>query len=83
MIYGNDGELSSDILFHLAVTYNATGEGRDTLYGRNFWIPINEAIRNEKSKRYTIQPLVTLLRKLKKVSASKIPLFYTEDVHID
>lgn len=74
-------DYDSDILYHFAVCASPKGTLIETVFGTNSWVPIDEAIKNERKKNIVIRPLVTLLKQLKVKPISKIVFSYKEDVH--
>ncbi len=80
MMYKN-GELFSDVLFPIAYASKFCGELiSETEFGKNMWVPIDQAIKNESGDFDTIQSLKEILKCLKQNRLDKKPFFYKETV---
>lgn len=80
MRYKSDGELFTDILFHVCFTENFEGELKNkTEFGENFWLDLNSSIKAENKSVMGSLELVKILKLLKKVDYKDIPNFYVEE----
>lgn len=82
MFYAND-TLFSDVLFSICYARLATGELHDTEYGRNFWVPIDQAIKNEQNPHGSIAAIGTVLEAIRDNRIDTLPFFYQETVQYD
>lgn len=74
------GELFSDVIFPIAYSDECEGELlENTEYGKNMWVDIDEAIKNESTEFDSIKCLVKVLKSIKDGSIMKMPQFYDED----
>ncbi|MEN9649591.1 MAG: hypothetical protein RL094_558 [Candidatus Parcubacteria bacterium] len=74
-------ELFSDVLFPVA--YATTSSGtliRESDYGENFWVPIDEAIQNESDPFDSIAAITTVLKAIKDGKIDSLPYFFTEQI---
>ncbi len=79
-----DDALFSDVLFPIAYSDDATGGLRgETEFGENFWVPIDEAIKNESVEFDSITSIVDVLRAVKNDSISAMRFFYNEQTQKD
>jgi 8-oxo-dGTP pyrophosphatase MutT (NUDIX family) len=75
------GQLFSDILFPITYTDQYSGElKQETEYGRNFWVSIDEAIKNESGEFDSLCKVKDVLKAVKNGSIEKLPFFYQEDI---
>jgi hypothetical protein len=74
------GELFSDILFPIAYADECSGEVKNTEYGDNMWVPIDEAITNDSAQFDSIKGIITVLEAIKAKKIKKLPFFFTEEV---
>lgn len=72
------GELFSDVIFPICYADNYTGELTSTEYGENFWVPIDQAIKNATRPFDNIASIITCLEALRDESLDSLPLFYNE-----
>jgi len=79
MLYKNN-ELFSDVLFPIAYANSSAGELQDTAFGKNMWVSINQAIKNESDPNDSIQSLIPVLKAIKKGTLNKLPFFYNETI---
>ncbi|MES2630547.1 MAG: NUDIX hydrolase [Patescibacteria group bacterium] len=75
-----DGELFSDILFPICYADSHSGELASTEFGENFWVPIDEAIKNADRPFDNIASIVDVLTAIKNGTIRSIPLFYNETI---
>ena len=83
IMYQN-GELFSDVMFPIA--YSDSSAGRlieDSKFGHNFWVPINEAIKNDTVPFDTIKSITKVLKAVKKGAVNKMPFFFEEVIQIN
>ncbi len=74
-------ELFSDVLFPIAYTDEYSGELiADTEYGHNMWVPIDQAIANERAEFDSIKKLPDVLMAIRDNKISTLPFFCDEDV---
>ncbi|MDA8611409.1 NUDIX hydrolase [Candidatus Pacebacteria bacterium] len=80
-----DGELFSDVLFPIAYSDNVTGGEliKETDFGENFWVDIDQAIKNDEPKFDSIYSISKVLKAVKDNTINNLELFYEEDVHVD
>lgn len=79
-----DGELFSDVMFPLAHADAHSGElVAENEFGRNMWVPIDEAIRNDTAEFDSIPGIVRTLKAIKKGEIKKLPFFFEETVQSD
>ncbi len=77
MRYRND-ELFSDVLFPICYASESKGEPQSTEYGRNFWVPIAEAIAHEQDPHDSIAAIHDVLVAVRDGILETMPLFYSE-----
>ncbi len=82
MLY-KDGELFSDIIFPIAYSDEYEGEARDTGFGENKWVSIDEAIKNDSAEYDSIKGIVKVLEAVKEGSVFRIPFFFEETIQSD
>jgi NUDIX domain len=73
------GALFSDIIFPIAYADHAEGELIDTEFGRNLWVSIEDAIKNESSEFDSIKMIPHVLKAIQNGTIAKLPFFYEED----
>lgn len=78
-----NGELFSDVLFPICYASLVTGELHDTEYGRNFWVSISQAIKNEQSPYDSIAAITTALKAIRDGRIDALPFFYQETLQHD
>ena len=78
MMYVGDA-LFSDILFPIAYADHSEGKLIDTEFGRNLWVSIEDAIKNESSEFDSIKMIPYVLKAIKNGSIAILPFFYEED----
>jgi 8-oxo-dGTP pyrophosphatase MutT (NUDIX family) len=82
-LYKND-KLFSDVLF--PICYADTHEGdvtEITEFGRNYWAPIAQAIKNETRPFDNIPAIIKVLTTVQDGTIENMPLFYDETVQKD
>ncbi len=79
--YDTQGVLFEDILFHICIGFDPTGELiEETEYGINFWTTIDEAIKCEEKNKGKSKGNVDILKELKKdIGIYKDKIFFIED----
>lgn len=77
MLYST-GALFSDILFPITYADSYSGELKDTTFGNNVWVPIDQAIQNESSKSDSIKSISVVLERVKNGSIETMPTFFRE-----
>ncbi|MEN9604763.1 MAG: hypothetical protein RJB39_448 [Candidatus Parcubacteria bacterium] len=78
------GELFSDLVFPIAYTDKFSGELiKDTDFGHNMWVPIDQAIKNESAKFDSITSIKTVLKAIKTGTIKKLPHFFHENIQSD
>lgn len=76
-----DKKLFSDVIFPITYTDTFSGELEvETSFGRNFWVDIDEAIKNESTEFDSLCKIVDVLKAVKNGSIAQLPLFYEEDI---
>ena len=78
-----DGELFSDLMFPFAYTDVYSGELIDTNFGKNMWVPINTAIKNESAKFDSLQCLPKILKAIKEGKIKNLPFIFEENIQCD
>lgn len=73
-----DGELFSDVFFPVYYTTKFTGKLRDTDFGENMWVDIDQAIKNESAEYDSLEGLRITLRAIKDGKIDTLPYFYIE-----
>lgn len=81
-LYKSD-ELFSDVLFPICYADNSEGEPISTEYGENFWVPIDQAIKNADRPFDNIAAVVTSLKAINDGTIDMLPHFYTETTQKD
>lgn len=75
------GELFSDVIFPIAYADECYGDLiKETEYGHNMWVDIDEAIKNESAEFDSIRMLADVLRTVKDGTILNMPFFYDEDI---
>lgn len=83
MMY-REGELFSDLLFPIAYADSSSGDLIDVSgFGKNFWVPIDTAIKNDTGDFDTIRSIPRVLKAIKAGKINKLPFFFTEEVQSD
>lgn len=83
MMY-KDGELFSDLLFPIAYADSSSGDLIDVSgFGKNFWVPIDIAIKNDTGDFDTIRAIPRVLKAIKTGKIKTLPFFLTEEVQSD
>lgn len=77
IMYVNN-ELFSDVMFPIAYANESTGELHDTEFGKNMWMPINQAIKNEQDPFDSISMISKVLKHIKDGTLDALPVFYEE-----
>ena len=72
-------KLFSHILFPIAYSDHPEGTVIDTEFGKNLWVPIDEAIHNDSADFDSITMIAYVLKAIKAGSITKLPFFYKED----
>ncbi len=77
------GELFSDVLFPICYADEYKGELLSTEFGDNFWVPINDAIKNTNRPYDSIEAIKTCLEAIRDNEIDNLPLFYNETTQDD
>lgn len=78
------GELFSDVMFPIAYSDECDGELLEkTEFGKNKWVPIDEAIKNESVEFDSIKGIVTVLEAIRLGNMQKLPFFFEEEIQND
>jgi 8-oxo-dGTP pyrophosphatase MutT (NUDIX family) len=77
------GELFSDILFPIAYSDSVSGELIDTEFGKNMWVPIDQAIKNESLEFDSIVSIVHVLQAIQDGAICSLPFFFKENIQSD
>jgi hypothetical protein len=73
-------KLFSDIFFPIGFASESEGELIvESGYGKNLWVPIADAIKNESGDFDTIKKIPDVLKAIRDGSISALPFFYEED----
>ncbi len=75
-------ELFSDVLFPIAYTSNHSGELIDTEFGKNMWVPIDQAIQNESAEFDSLKAIAKVLVAIRNGKIDTLPFFYEEDEQV-
>ena len=78
----NDEKLLSDVLFPICHATDYSGELTDTEYGENFWVSIDDAIRNETNPHDSIVSINNVLDAIKNNRLHSLGMFYEETSQI-
>lgn len=79
-----EGEIFSDLMFPLAYADSYSGELIiDSDFGKNMWVPLSQAIKNESTDYDSIKGIVRVLKAIKNKSIKKLPFFFTEEIQSD
>ncbi len=73
-----EGELFSDVLFPICYADNHQGTPVVTEYGENFWVLIDEAIKNATRPFDNIPSIITCLEAIRDGTLGSLALFYNE-----
>jgi hypothetical protein len=76
-------ELFSDLLFPIAYAETYSGEMIDTEFGKNMWVSIDQAIKNESAEFDSIASIVDVLKAIKNDKIKNIPFFLKENIQSD
>lgn len=76
-------ELFSDVIFPICYADNYRGELASTQYGENFWVPIDEAIKNATRPFDNIPSIITCLEAIRDGNVESLGLFYNETTQKD
>lgn len=79
IVYRND-ELFSDVLYPICFAGDFTGELSDTKFGENFWVTIDQAVKNDTQRKDRIDAIGMVLKTLKSDSLSSIRGQYFEQI---
>lgn len=78
------GELFSDVMFPISYTASASGDLLEqTPFGKNFWVPIEEAIKNESAEFDSIKTIATVLQAVRDGTIKSTPFRFEESVQSD
>lgn len=78
------GTLFSDVVFPIAYADTYAGELiHETAFGRNIWVPIDEAIANESAEFDSIKTITIVLRAIKDGSVQGLPCLFYEETQKD
>ncbi|MCD8561546.1 NUDIX hydrolase [Candidatus Saccharibacteria bacterium] len=73
-----DDELFSDVFFPICYANNHHGEPITTEYGENFWVNIEQAIKNTDRPFDNIPSILTCLQAIRDDAVAALPFFYNE-----
>ena len=78
------GEIFSDVIFPIAYSDSCTGDLIfETKFGRNVWVPIDQAIQNDSAEFDSIRSIVKVLKAVKEKSLHSLPYFFNEEIQSD
>jgi len=78
------GELFSDVVFPICYSGNAHGTLQETTdFGENYWVGIDQAIKNDTRPYDSIASVPEVLRAIKDARIDSFPMFYNETVQQD
>jgi 8-oxo-dGTP pyrophosphatase MutT (NUDIX family) len=78
------GELFSDVMFPIAYSDEySSGLITETQFGKNMWVPIDEAIKNESAEYDSIKSITTVLEAIKTGKIKKLVFFFEEQIQSD
>lgn len=81
ILYKEDS-IFSDILFPITYSNNPDGElVKETSFGENFWVNIDEAIENDSPQHDSILSISRVLKSIKNGSIDDMPTFFEENIH--
>lgn len=79
-----EGELFSDVFFPIAYATESHGDLIEiSNFGRNFWAPITQAIKNDTGDYDNIKAITKVLKAIKAGKIARLPFFLTEEVRSD
>ncbi|MEK7645291.1 MAG: NUDIX hydrolase [Patescibacteria group bacterium] len=81
MLYVKD-ELFSDVFFPIAYASSHSGELIDTEFGKNMWVPIDQAIQNESAEFDSLKAIAKVLVAISNSKIDSLPFFYEEDEQV-
>ncbi len=81
-LYKND-ELFSDVVFPICYADNYQGELITTEYGENFWVTIDQAIKNATRPFDNIVSIITCLEAIRDSKLDALSFFYEETTQQD
>jgi 8-oxo-dGTP pyrophosphatase MutT (NUDIX family) len=74
-------ELFSDVLFPIAYTDGVEGDLRNTEFGENMWLSIDESLKHQEANSFDcIEAITTVLEAIKDKTIDTLPFFFTESV---
>lgn len=76
-------ELFSDVIFPICYADNYEGDLISTDYGENFWVPIDQAIKNATRPFDNIPAIITSLEAIRDSTVDQLGLFYQETTQKD
>lgn len=80
--FDSHDQLYMDILYHLCVCTNATGElSLKNDFGEQYWVSIDEAAQIEREEVMGSSQLAEVLDQLKRTPPADLPLFYIEETY--
>lgn len=75
-----DNQLFSDVLFPICYADQSSGELLSTEFGDNFWLPIDEAIKNTDRPYDSIPSIKLCLEAIRDNQVHSLQLFYNETI---
>lgn len=75
-----DGEFFSDVLFPIAYADSHAGKLRDTEFGENMWVSIDQALENESAEFDSIRGIRIALLAIRDRKIDSLPFYYHEDI---
>ena len=72
------GKFFSDVFFPITYSSKSSGTLRDTPFGQNFWVPIDEAIENESDPNDSIAGIRKVLLAIKNGTIDTLTFFMEE-----
>lgn len=76
-------ELFSDVIFPICYADNHSGQLLSTEYGENFWVDIDDAVKNADRPFDNIESIVTCLEAIRDNTLNSLAFFYTETTQKD
>lgn len=78
------GELFSDLMFPIAYSDSTSGELlTETSFGKNLWVPITRAIKNDSAEFDSIKGISAVLKAIKNKKIKSLPFFLNEEIQSD